>query len=227
MEGRISYQLKACVQPNNAECYRTLCIITAQASTETLNHCIKHVTYEEGSRSELRGWGGGGCAGCAITQQRLRTEQKMLRKVGHIINRQISRPLNGTALTSLRAAASGRKDEGKKAFLFTGATTLCGSDLLSRLLSTTFASHPCKQWNLRPCVFRRSVAGFLPRRPGFESRSGHLGSVVDRTELVQVSSEYFCQVISPQSSPPSINQDWYKRPINGGRNRGHGSTPVK
>jgi hypothetical protein len=31
-----------------------------------------------------------------------------------------------------------------------------------------------------------------PRRPGFEDRSGHVGFVVDKMALEQVSSEYFC-----------------------------------
>jgi hypothetical protein len=35
------------------------------------------------------------------------------------------------------------------------------------------------------------VPGFSPRRPGFEPRSGHVGFVVDRVALGQVSSEYF------------------------------------
>jgi hypothetical protein len=34
------------------------------------------------------------------------------------------------------------------------------------------------------------VAGFPPRRPGFETRSGHVGFVVDRVALGQVFSEY-------------------------------------
>jgi hypothetical protein len=35
------------------------------------------------------------------------------------------------------------------------------------------------------------VTGFLPRRPGFEPRSGHVGFVVDKVARGQVSSEYF------------------------------------
>jgi hypothetical protein len=35
------------------------------------------------------------------------------------------------------------------------------------------------------------VAGFPPRRPGFEPRSGHAGFVVDKVALRQVFSEYF------------------------------------
>jgi hypothetical protein len=37
----------------------------------------------------------------------------------------------------------------------------------------------------------RLVAGFPPRRSGFESRSGHVGFVVDKVALGQVFSEYF------------------------------------
>jgi hypothetical protein len=36
-----------------------------------------------------------------------------------------------------------------------------------------------------------SVAGFPPRRPGFEPWSGHVGFVVDKVVLGQVFSEYF------------------------------------
>jgi hypothetical protein len=38
---------------------------------------------------------------------------------------------------------------------------------------------------------RRLVAGFPPRRPGFEPRSGHVGFVVDKVTLGEVFSEYF------------------------------------
>jgi hypothetical protein len=44
---------------------------------------------------------------------------------------------------------------------------------------------------------RRLVAGFPPRRPGFESRWSHVGFVVDKVALGQVFSEYFgfsCQL---------------------------------
>jgi hypothetical protein len=38
---------------------------------------------------------------------------------------------------------------------------------------------------------RRLVAGFPPRRPGFEPGSGHVGFVVDKVALEEVFSEYF------------------------------------
>jgi hypothetical protein len=38
---------------------------------------------------------------------------------------------------------------------------------------------------------RRLIADFLPRRPGFDPRSGHVGFVVDRVIVGQVFSEYF------------------------------------
>jgi hypothetical protein len=34
------------------------------------------------------------------------------------------------------------------------------------------------------------AAGFIPRRPGFEPRSGHVGLLVDKVALGQVFSEY-------------------------------------
>jgi hypothetical protein len=38
---------------------------------------------------------------------------------------------------------------------------------------------------------RRLFVGSPPRRPGFEHRSGHVGFVLDRAALRQISSEYF------------------------------------
>jgi hypothetical protein len=38
---------------------------------------------------------------------------------------------------------------------------------------------------------RRLVAGFPPRRPGFETGSGHVEFVVDKVAVEQVFSEYF------------------------------------
>jgi hypothetical protein len=37
----------------------------------------------------------------------------------------------------------------------------------------------------------RLVAGFPPRRPGLDPRSGHEGCVVDKVALGQVSSQFF------------------------------------
>jgi hypothetical protein len=80
---------------------------------------------------------------------------------------------------------------------------------------------------------RRLIAGFPTRRPTFEPASSHVGSVADRVELEQVSSEYFgflCQPFIPRTAPqssPSIIQGWYNRPINGRSNSGFGSTPDK
>jgi hypothetical protein len=38
---------------------------------------------------------------------------------------------------------------------------------------------------------RRLVVGFAPWRPGFQTRSGHVGFVVDNVEIEHVSSQYF------------------------------------
>jgi hypothetical protein len=80
---------------------------------------------------------------------------------------------------------------------------------------------------------RRLVAGFPPPLPEFESGSSHVGSVVERAALGQVSSKYFgfpCNsfipLITPQSSPFAI-QCWYNGPIYGLSNSGLGSTPTK
>jgi hypothetical protein len=69
------------------------------------------------------------------------------------------------------------------------------------------------------------VAGFPPRRFGFEPRSGHVGFVVDRVALGQVFSKYFgfpCQFSFPTTDPhssSSIIQDWYNRTISGRRTK--------
>jgi hypothetical protein len=69
--------------------------------------------------------------------------------------------------------------------------------------------------------FKRLVAGFPPRRPGFKPGSSHVGFVVDNVALGQVFSEYFgfpCQslfhqfLFSPQS-PLHIIRGWYNRPV--------------
>jgi hypothetical protein len=61
-------------------------------------------------------------------------------------------------------------------------------------------SEVAKQWGFRsvrrthapqPCHSSGGVAGFPPRRTGFEPRSGHVGFVVDKVALGQVFSEYF------------------------------------
>jgi hypothetical protein len=41
-------------------------------------------------------------------------------------------------------------------------------------------------------MVRRLVAGFPPRWPGYSSRLGHVGFVVDKVALGQVFSEYLC-----------------------------------
>jgi hypothetical protein len=49
-------------------------------------------------------------------------------------------------------------------------------------------------WHLPLCgraIARLLVAGFPPRRAEFDPRSGHLGIVVDKVALGQVSFEYF------------------------------------
>jgi hypothetical protein len=66
---------------------------------------------------------------------------------------------------------------------------------------------------------KRLVAGFPPRRPGFDPRSGHVGFVVDKMALGQVFSEYFgfsCQSSFHQllhnlhrsSGAGTIGQQW-------------------
>jgi hypothetical protein len=42
-----------------------------------------------------------------------------------------------------------------------------------------------------PMFLRNLLIPFLPRRPGFEPRSGHVWFVVDKVALGQVFSEYF------------------------------------
>jgi hypothetical protein len=78
---------------------------------------------------------------------------------------------------------------------------------------------------------RRPAAGSPPQRPGYEPGSSHVGSVVDRAAMGEVSLEYlgftcqsFLSLIAPQSSSSSIIQCWYNRPINGRSNSGLCST---
>jgi hypothetical protein len=55
---------------------------------------------------------------------------------------------------------------------------------------------------------RRLVAGFPRRWPGFKPRSGHVGFVVDKVALRQVSSGYFCfplPIVIPPTAPHSYN----------------------
>jgi hypothetical protein len=65
---------------------------------------------------------------------------------------------------------------------------------------------------------RRLVAGFPPRRPGFEPWSGHMGFVVDKVALAQL---LFRVVLFPMPAliPPvapyssSIIRVWYNGPV--------------
>jgi hypothetical protein len=75
------------------------------------------------------------------------------------------------------------------------------------------------------------VVGFAWLKPGFELGSSHVGFVLDKATLRQVSSEYFgflCHLfiplIAPQSSP-SVTQSWYNKLVNGLNKSGFGSTP--
>jgi hypothetical protein len=50
----------------------------------------------------------------------------------------------------------------------------------------------CSLWpSASAASCKRLVAGFPPRRPGFDPRSGHVGFVVDKVALGQIFSEYF------------------------------------
>jgi hypothetical protein len=64
---------------------------------------------------------------------------------------------------------------------------------------------------------KRLVAGFQPRRPGFEPGSGQLGYVVDKVALGQVFPQYFgfpCQSSSRQKfSILTITWGRYNTPI--------------
>jgi hypothetical protein len=40
-------------------------------------------------------------------------------------------------------------------------------------------------------LLRRLVAGFPPRRPGFDSRSGHVRFIVDKVTLGKIFFKYF------------------------------------
>jgi hypothetical protein len=50
---------------------------------------------------------------------------------------------------------------------------------------------PCKIFLMAVQYFKQLVAGFPPRRPGFEPGSSHVIFVADKVALGQVFSEYF------------------------------------
>jgi hypothetical protein len=55
--------------------------------------------------------------------------------------------------------------------------------------------------------FKRLVASFPPRRPGFDPRSGYLGFVVDKVALREVFSDYFgfsMQILIPPTALHSL-----------------------
>jgi hypothetical protein len=68
---------------------------------------------------------------------------------------------------------------------------------------------------------KRLVAGFPPRRPGFDPGSGQVGFVVDKAALGQVFSEYFgfpCQssfhriILHPHNHPGQV--EWTQFGLN-------------
>jgi hypothetical protein len=63
---------------------------------------------------------------------------------------------------------------------------------------------------------RRQVADFPRQQSGFEPRSSHVGSLVDRVALglLRFPCHSFIPLIDPHSQP-SIFQGWYKRPVSG------------
>jgi hypothetical protein len=78
----------------------------------------------------------------------------------------------------------------------------------------------------------RLLAGFPRQRSVVEPGSSHVGSVVDRAALGQVSSKYlsftchsFIPLIARQSSA-SIIKGWYSSPMNCHSKRGVGSSPA-
>jgi hypothetical protein len=57
---------------------------------------------------------------------------------------------------------------------------------------TLISSAPCSEPNNKALPeLKRLVAGFPPRRPGFELTSGHVGFVVNIAALGQAFSKYF------------------------------------
>jgi hypothetical protein len=72
----------------------------------------------------------------------------------------------------------------------------------------------------------RLVAGFPPRRPGFEPLTNHGASEQASSEYFSFACHSFIPLTAPQSSP-SIIQGSYSRPINGRSNSGRGSSPAQ
>jgi hypothetical protein len=76
--------------------------------------------------------------------------------------------------------------------------------IMNRLVSQTIMGLAAPQ-------LKRLVAGFPPRRPGFNPGSGQVGFVVDKVALGQVFSEYFgfpChsfhQILHPHNHPGQV-----------------------
>jgi hypothetical protein len=90
------------------------------------------------------------------------------------------------------------------------------------ICETQFHTHTEKQkkiFRLAAPQLKRLVAGFPPRRPGFDPGSGQVGYVVDKVALRQVFSEYFgfpCQsLFDRKSSILTITRGRYNRTVNG------------
>jgi hypothetical protein len=79
--------------------------------------------------------------------------------------------------------------------------------------------------NIFMALFRRLVAGFPPRRPGFNPRSGYVGFVVDEMALRQGflrALRFPLPVIIPPTAPYSSSSSsnirgWYNRSNSGRR----------
>lgn len=77
--------------------------------------------------------------------------------------------------------------------LFLNENVLFTNTVLSYASDDLTVGGKCLSAGLARAVpwFRRLVAGFPPRRLGFDPMSGHVGFVVDRVALGKVFSEHF------------------------------------
>jgi hypothetical protein len=95
------------------------------------------------------------------------------------------------------------------------------------LLGITGRQYQHTKLTLVNTQLRQFVTGFPPRRPGFVPRSGHVGFVVDKVTLGQVSpSTSVSPANSHSTDSSSIIRGWYNRPVSGLRTKWTQSHPT-
>jgi hypothetical protein len=104
------------------------------------------------------------------------------------------------------------RDLGKQHYklIHDGRVSNAGPPDYASIADTALSRHRTQNLLARPTQLRRLVAGFLPRRPGFDPRSGHVGFVVDKVALGQVSFSVYSTSVSPANSPSDCSTSIYR-----------------